>query len=188
MRNLWDMMGLDIYLSALDSSTFESVSKNIHPSKKISTPLLCWDVYLEHYHKTLQQIRKRNEVQELNQLADLHSIDFNFDFITEKDYDALVFTSSDQTIQWVSPGFSDMTGYSRNFAIGKKPRFLQGPNTSKITRGKIKHLLQTGDSFRETVINYRKDASEYACELEVYPLKNLAGDTNGFLALEKKVA
>ena len=42
------------------------------------------------------------------------------------DYDALVLSDKAHKIIWVSDGFKDMTGYTKKFAVGKKPSFLQG--------------------------------------------------------------
>jgi len=181
------MMGLDIYLASISDDEMRGALQKVHPKRKTSSPILCWDIYMNHYQKMLARIQKQAEIDQLNMMSNMLGCAQSFDFIHDKTYDALVFTSSDQTILWVSGGFATMTGYSKKFAVGKKPYFLQGPNTSDDTRRSIKKQLQSGRSFSETIINYRKDQSEYACEIELFPVKGNEGDTKGFLAVERKV-
>ena len=45
-----------------------------------------------------------------------------------QDFEALVITDINQKILWVNNGFTEMTGYSKKFAINKTPNFLQGEN------------------------------------------------------------
>lgn len=80
-----------------------------------------------------------------------------------------------------------MTGYAANYSKGKRPSFLQGNATSKNTVDTINENLKTGASFKETVVNYRKNGDVYNCDIEIYPLKNSNNDTTHFLALEKEI-
>lgn len=80
-----------------------------------------------------------------------------------------------------------MTGYSESFARGRNPRFLQGKDTCSETKERIRLQLKEGKSFKESVINYRKNGSSYRCELEIFPLKNPLGDIKAYLAVEKEV-
>ena len=87
------------------------------------------------------------EFQKKNDLAHLKAIlkDSLTTALTQKvfeeDYEALVLTKANQSIVWVSDGFKDMTGYSKTFAIGKRPKFLQGEETSSATRKQLREGL-----------------------------------------------
>jgi len=102
-------------------------------------------------------------------------------------YQALVLTNLDQRILWVSEGFHTMTGYPLEAAIGKKPSFLQGPNTSEYSKIRIRKMLAIGSRFSESIINYRKNGEEYQCQISVIPLVDLSQTTTHFLALEKEI-
>lgn len=187
MRNLTDMMGLDVYLSGLDKKELQETQKFFCDKKKYRTPLMSGDVYLHHYHKMISRIQKNADIEELNRVSLKHDIIYDFDFIQDKQYDALVFTAVDQTILWVSSGFKEMTGYTRSFATGKKPNFLQGPNTSPQATGRIQRGLKQRTSTKEVVVNYRKDQTEYLCEIEIFPIETYNGELKGFVAVERQV-
>jgi PAS domain-containing protein len=74
--------------------------------------------------------------------------------IFQKDYDALVLTDKKQKIVWVSGGFTNMTGYSKTFAIGKRPSFLQGEKTSTIVKKQLKEDLAFNHTYSGSIINY----------------------------------
>ena len=98
------------------------------------SPLLCFDIYLENYHKLLKQLRKEADVRHLRWILRSDIGSHIQDLILYGTYDALVLTKADQHIVWVNDGFQEMTGYSKSFAIGKRPGFLQGAQTSENTR------------------------------------------------------
>ena len=78
-----------------------------------------------------------------------------------------------------------MTGYSKNFAINKTPKFLQGKGTSVQAKHSIKEKLLKDKPFKEIIVNYKKDKTTYSCEVKIIPLYNEG--TTHFIAFEKKV-
>lgn len=188
MKNLQGMMGLDIYLSTLKREELEEIGRTFQTSNRSRSPLLSWDVYVNHYQKMVSGIEHRIEIDQLAKAADHIGCVTDFGFVGSKNYDALILTDAEQTILWVSDGFTEMTGYGRKYAQGKKPHFLQGANTSLESKSRIRQLLKKEVPFNESVVNYRKDATEYECEVSIFPLKNSMGNTNAFLALEKKIS
>lgn len=80
-----------------------------------------------------------------------------------------------------------MTGYSKQFAVGRKPSFLQGEKTSIESKTKIRNRIYRNEPFRETVMNYKKNQAEYLCEIEFFPIVNKQKETKAFLALETEL-
>ena len=78
-----------------------------------------------------------------------------------------------------------MTGYSKKFAINKTPNFLQGENTLKTTKKRIRTKLELLKPFTEVITNYRKDKTPYKCEVKIIPLYK--EKVTHFLAIERKV-
>ncbi|UCS95799.1 PAS domain-containing protein [Echinicola marina] len=107
--------------------------------------------------------------------------------ILEENYDALVLTDLNKHIIWVNQGFKKMTGYSPHFAIGKKPSFLQGECTSTLALKEFKRKLSLDLPFQSKLINYKLDHSTYLCQIHIFPLKNISGNTSHFLALETEI-
>lgn len=151
-------------------------------------PLLSWDIYMNFYTDTLEEINREFEIEELNVYK--KKFDWNFDIVNllkKSTYQALVLTNSQQIIQWVNDGFKTMTGYSVSFAKNKKPSFLQGENTCPDTIETIRKHIHKAKPVKETVINYRKSGEEYKCELSLYPIKNNKEEVTHYLALEREV-
>jgi PAS domain-containing protein len=96
-------------------------------SLKKSYPLASFDVHLDNFRHLSDTFRKNNDISRL-----INVLDENFwtldltNQVFHEDYDALVLTDQNQKIKWVSNGFSEMTGYTKKFALGKRPAFLQG--------------------------------------------------------------
>ena len=99
---------------------------------------------------------------------------------------AIVVTDPTQKITWVSRGFTRMTGYGKQEAYGRHPRFLQGEKTQPQTRHRIRQHLTDGQAFSGTIINYRKSGDAYACAIDLFPVFNHDRDLVNFIALEKE--
>ena len=151
-----------------------------------AAPLLSWDIFSDFYFRTLELGEKNIEIDMLNIFAKKY--DWKNDIskiIQNNDYEAIILTDHNQKIVWVNKGFSSMTGYSKNFAINKTPRFLQGTDTSIETKSRIRKKIKLNQPFREIIINHKKDQTPYKCEVIIIPLYNK--ETTHFLALEKQV-
>lgn len=150
-------------------------------------PLLSWDVYSEYIYNFLKSIRKKQEAEHLNKF---HS-KFNWDFQIEEtlfknEYKAIIVTDKYQKIIWVNEGFKDMTGYSLNFVKNKSPRLLQGEKTSKRALQNIREQLEKNSFCEESMVNYRKDGSEYVCEIKIFPILNTNQKVEHYIALENE--
>ncbi len=101
---------------------------------------------------------------------------------------AIVITCKSQKIEWVNRGFTRMTGYSANEALGRTPKFLQGKETSVSVRKMIRESLEQEKKFSGQVLNYRKTGELYVCDVEILPIYNRSKELVNFIALEKEVA
>ena len=91
------------------------------------------------------------------------------------DYDSIIITelsleSPGPKIVYVNDGFTKLTGFTKEEAIGKTPRILQGPKTDRQTLDRLKHCLIEGKSFFGQAVNYRKDRSEFINQWDIHPL------------------
>lgn len=57
--------------------------------------------------------------------------------------------------------FYNITQYSQQYVIGRNCRFLQGPETSKSTIGRLREGINNGEETCEMVLNYRRDGSPF---------------------------
>ena len=82
----------------------------------------------------------------------------------------------DDPLIYVNPAFERLTGYRTDEVIGKNPRFLQGSATDRNVVTNLRQGAAEGHSFRNTIVNYRKDGGEFWNDLTVSPVRD-ANDT-----------
>lgn len=157
-----------------------------HTEKRAVMPLLSWDIFsqfgLDFLHTSS---KKENEIKKLSALSLKYNWKIDIESILKENiYEALVLTDTSKKILWVNDGFTEMTGYSKDFAKNKRPTFLQGKK-SEAKRQVIRKKLATELPFKEVIINYKKDGTSYDCEIYIIPLKT--HKTTHYLALERAV-
>jgi diguanylate cyclase (GGDEF)-like protein/PAS domain S-box-containing protein len=91
------------------------------------------------------------------------------------------------TIVYVNPAFTRLTGYSATEAIGKTPRILQGPGTSRTTLDKIATKLRQGRPVHEKILNFAKTGAPYWLDLQIMALRDEASIVTHFVAIERDV-
>ena len=151
------------------------------------SPIASFDVHLSNYHRLIDQLRRENDISHLREILS-HSLTTTIvDQIKEEQYDALVLTRANQHIVWVSEGFKGMTGYSKNFVLGKRPSFLQGERTCQETKKAIRESLREKHTFEGALINYRKNKETYTCHINILPIYSKKNRLKYFLAIEKEI-
>lgn len=182
-----NMAALDFYLQSIEEREYEKMRRKVEDTVQAG-PLLSMDIFAGNYHRSLQLGRRKADVKKLFNLNRGFNLEMHKALILKEDYDALVLTDHNQKIQWVNSGFSVMTGYSAQYALGKTPQFLQGPRTCSEVKQRIKEQLSKEKIFTENVINYRKNKEEYNCEITIIPLLNDNNNLTHYLAIEREVA
>ena len=156
-------------------------------NKKYLSPLLCWDIYSVYFDTLIAGSKSNGDVDQLQSIIGRQLEGWIIDEIKLEAYDALVVTDALQKIQWVSDGFSKMTGYSKSFAIGKSPHFLQGAKTTESSKNAIRKGLKNGGHFTQSVYNYRKNGAEYLCQIKLIPILGKEEGVTHYLALEREL-
>lgn len=108
--------------------------------------------------------------------------------VADETDNSVVITGADRLIEYVNPGFSRLTGYSREEAIGKSPgKLLQGKHTDPRTISRIREKLNQGEAFYEEILNYTKDGTPYWISLAINPIRGEAGRIVRFISIQANV-
>lgn len=90
-------------------------------------------------------------------------------------------------IVYVNDAFTRISGYRREEALGRSPRFLHGPDTQVTARAELTNALSQQKPFRTELINYSKTQEEYWVEMEIVPITGRAGTVTHFVAVQRDV-
>ena len=154
-------------------------------NKRVISPIASFNYHLENYNGLIKSFRKNNDVSHIgSMLKDCFTSELTTQ-INQEDYDALVLTDTSQNILWVNDGFKNMTGYTKKFAIGKRPSFLQGEKTSTSIKKELRDKLAFNHTYSGSIINYRKNGELYLCKITILPIYNLDEKLKYYMAIEK---
>ncbi len=112
--------------------------------------------------------------------------------IAERMNDVIIVTTAEPgpsgpSIVYVNPAFTRLTGYTAAEVIGRTPRILQGPGTSRATLDKIALGLREGRPVHEKVLNFSKSGVPYWLDLKIVPLHDGDGPITHFAAIERDI-
>lgn len=109
--------------------------------------------------------------------------------VAERTTNGVIITNAERRIVWVNEGFTRITGYSCEEAMGRNPgQLLQCPNTDRDTQRQLRQAVRSGNSFHGEILNRARDGREYWIDLEIQPLHDAAGTLTGFIAIESDIS
>jgi PAS domain S-box-containing protein len=85
---------------------------------------------------------------------------------------------------YVNPNFTNLTGYTRYEAVGQPATLLHGPRTSLAALSECETKLLQGETFSTSLVHYRKDGSEYTCQVRIAPLVEPDGAEHFLIMIE----
>lgn len=108
------------------------------------------------------------------------------------DYDSIIITTlgldePGPKIVYANDGFTRMTGYTREEAIGNTPRMLQGEKTDRAVLDKLRKRLKDGQAFFGHTVNYRKDGTEFINQWDIHPLTNEEGEVTHWVSYQHDI-
>ena len=128
-----------------------------------------------HSRSALRDITERRKAEE--KLRTLSTV-------VEQSPLSVVITDLDANILYVNPYFTNITGYSREEAIGQNPRILQSGLTTREVYTELWNSLTSGKVWRGELVNKRKNGESYWEEAHIAPAINLAGITTHYVAVK----
>lgn len=93
----------------------------------------------------------------------------------------------DMPLVYVNAEFLRMTGYDEHDVLNKNCRFLQGPESDKGALQKIRRALRSNKPVEVTLINYRKDGSQFKNNLRLSPVRDKDGKITHYIGIQTKV-
>lgn len=101
--------------------------------------------------------------------------------------DCVVITDANAVIEYVNPAFEATTGYSRDQAIGRTPSLLKSGWHLPSFYKEMWTTLLSGQVFRATIVNRRKDGSVFHSEQTITPVRDQSGRVGNFVSVMRDV-
>jgi PAS domain S-box-containing protein len=101
--------------------------------------------------------------------------------------EAIVMTDTRGIIQFVNPAFEQMTGYTREEAIGRNQHILKSGKQDKLFYRNLWDTISSGITWTGTVINKRKDGNLYTAEMTISPVRNDSGMIVNYVAVNRDI-
>jgi PAS domain S-box-containing protein len=101
---------------------------------------------------------------------------------------SVVITDKTGTIVYVNNKFEQVSGYSREEAIGSNPRILKSSHTAPAEYEKLWETISNGGTWQGEFRNKRKDGSLYWEFAIISPVRDESGDIVRFLALKEDIS
>jgi PAS domain S-box-containing protein len=105
----------------------------------------------------------------------------------EQSVDAVMITDATGAIQYVNPAFERVTGYVSAEVLGENPRILKSGVHSPAFYAAMWAALSSGSSFVADLTNRRKDGSLFHEEAVISPIRDEAGTTTSYVAVNRDV-
>jgi len=128
---------------------------------------------------------QRVETQE--PLAELQNKYRRLAMAVQQTADSVIITDQNGIIEYVNPGFEVTTGYSRQEAIGRTPRILKSGQQDERFYSAMWQQIASGEHFRGTLLNRKKDGTLYWTEQTITPLKDEAGHITNYVSVLKDI-
>ena len=150
------------------------------------TPLCDAHGKISHYIAVKQDITQRKQTEK--ELARSREESKRLALVAEKTSNAVIITDAQGLIEWVNAGFTRITGYALDEVRGRKQdAFLQGEKTDADAAARMRAAIGEGKGFRETILNYTKEAAPIWLYIECQPLRDATGTLTGFMAIEQDI-
>ena len=108
--------------------------------------------------------------------------------------DAVLITSAEPIdlpgprIVYCNAAFTRTTGYSAEEMLGRTPRLLQGPGTSRTALDRLRRALSRWKPIEVELLNRRKDGTEFWVELSIVPVANEKGWFTHWVSVQRDIS
>ena len=130
-----------------------------------------------NYHERREALVKERAV-ELHKLSTA----------VEQSANSVVITDANGVIEYVNPKFTEVSGYSREEAIGQTPRILNSGKQSDGYYADLWATISSGREWRGEICNNSKDGRRYWELSSIAPVKDESGTITNYVSIKEDIS
>lgn len=100
----------------------------------------------------------------------------------------IIITDTKGIIQWVNPGFTRLTGYSKEESVGHNLKMLKSDVQKPEFFKDLWTTILAGEVWRNEIVNKRKDGSLYTEEMTITPVFDERRQISNFVAIKQDIS
>jgi PAS domain S-box-containing protein len=132
--------------------------------------------YFAIFEDVTLEKEKENQLRLLSSLAEHNS-------------NAVIISNNEGIMEWVNSNVIEMSGYSKEELIGKRPdQLFSGPETNVETMQYIRDNAKSGLPFKAEIYNYTKSQKGYWKRLQGHPHKDKDGKVQKIFIVEEDIS
>lgn len=101
---------------------------------------------------------------------------------------SILITDKDSRIEYINPFFSEITGYSLDEVVGRKPSILKTDKNDRAVYDKLWETLRQGGQWQGEFINRKKSGEEYTEAVIISSIKNETGEITHYVGIKENVS
>lgn len=126
-------------------------------------------------------------IQDITSQKETEIENSKFSKVIEQSFDSIVITDTDGIIEYVNPGFSRISGYSFDEAIGEKPGILQSGQHDKAFYKNMWDTISSGKIWNGEFLNKKKNGEPYWESANIIPMKDENGAITNYAAIKADI-
>lgn len=107
--------------------------------------------------------------------------------VIEQSTNIVFITDHNGIIEYVNPVFEQVTGYTREEAVGQNPRILASGDTDDVAYAELWKTILAGHTWRGDFKNKTKSGTYYWGKGLISPVRGATGEIQHFLAIQENV-
>ncbi|MHB1941432.1 MAG: GGDEF/EAL domain-containing response regulator [Acidiferrobacteraceae bacterium] len=143
-----------------------------------------------HLHQHLEQVVQQRTEALTTEIAERKLADVEIHKLSsaiEQTADSIFITNPQGVIEYINPAFENITGYSRQEAIGHTPRIVKSGKHDAAFYKKLWGTLLDGEVYRDVFINRKKNHQLYYEEVTITPLTGDHGEVTHYVSAGKDI-
>jgi len=107
--------------------------------------------------------------------------------VVEHSPTAVVITDAQGQIDYVNPYFEQMSGYSKEYILGKNPRILKSGKNSETLYRDLWNTISNGNFWKGEIINCAKNGNEIWNSISITPLFNEDDNITHYVSIQEDI-